>query len=181
MKKKLFRLIIIIAIILIGSFGYKVNNTYASYISSDIDGIDTSKYPGYKEALQKIKQDHPNWTIKLLYTGLDWDYAVESERTGHGSSPKSLIQNTYNASWFCYENECVDQSYDVSQNWKCASKTAIAYMMDPRNSLDEGYIFQFQNLDSSTGLQSEIATMVKRNFLRERFIHKCYYDCSKYI
>ena len=34
----------------------------------------------------------------------------------------------------------------VEDVWKCASTAAVAYYMDPRNSLNENYIFQFEQL-----------------------------------
>ena len=101
----------------------------ASYTSYDIKGIDTSKYSGYKELLQKIQSQYPNWKIKLLYTGLDWNYVIEQERQGHGSSPKSLIYDTYDEAWRCQEPSCKGVKYDVSKRWYCASRQAVEYMI----------------------------------------------------
>ena len=47
---------------------------------SNFSVINTSKYKGYKEALQKLQQQHPNWTIKLVYTGLKWDDVLDAEQ-----------------------------------------------------------------------------------------------------
>ncbi len=146
-------------------FMIHINQVEASYSSYDINGMDAGRYPGYKELLQKTQAQHPNWKIKLFYTGLDWNYAVENERTGHGGSPKSLIQDTYDHSWFCTEDICKDRGYDVSGRWRCASKQAIEYMMDPRNSLTADYIFQFQDLGSSEGTRGEIEKMVEGTFI----------------
>ena len=38
---------------------------------SNFSGMDTSKYPGYKEALTKLQEAHPNWTIKLVMFQMD--------------------------------------------------------------------------------------------------------------
>ena len=57
--------------------------------------------------------------------------------------------------------------YDVSKRWYCASQVAIEYMMDPRNSLDEDYIFQFQDLSSSVGDRKAIEKMVEGTFLNK--------------
>ncbi len=163
LPKKIMGIAVGIGLIFLGSInGNKVEAAYTSY---DINGINASAYPGVKEQLQKVQAQYPNWKIKLLYTGIDWNYALESERVGHGGSPKSLIHKTYDDSWFCTESTCINRTYDVSGNWKCASKQAIAYMMDPRNSLTADYIFQFQDLGSSTGTRSEIERMVAGSFI----------------
>ena len=144
---------------------FATNISHAAYTSYDINGIDESKYPGYKALLQQIQSQYPNWKIKLLYTGLDWNYVIENERTGHGTSPKSLIYDTYDEAWRCHEQGCYGVKYDISKRWYCASKEAIEYMMDPRNSLDASYIFQFQDLSSSVGDRSAIEKMVQGTFL----------------
>ena len=130
--------------------------------SSNFTDLDESKYPGYKEKLQKLQNEHPNWIITIDYTGLDWNTVLNNEdvlvtdRDGNVSA-RSLTQ---------YTNEW--RSGDPTQyesGWYRASRAAIAYMMDPRNSLDEGYEFQFQELGTSQGTYSEIATMIDGTFL----------------
>ena len=135
----------------------------AAWESYDINGIDETKYPGYKSQIQAMQSQHPNWTFKVLYTGLNWNDVIAGEYVGHGGSPSSLIQNTYSGEWIC--PICGYKTYDVSQTWYCASKEAISYMMDPRNSLTEAWTFQFQDLSSSSGTKSEITTMVSGTFL----------------
>lgn len=34
--------------------------------------IDSSKYPGIAEAVDKLTSQHPNWQFEVLYTGLDF-------------------------------------------------------------------------------------------------------------
>ena len=94
-------LIILIAFFMIGLVSGKLNTTYAASTSYDINAIDESKYPGYKSALQSLQAQYPNWKIKLLYTGLDWNEVIENEYTGHLSSPKNLIYDTYTGEWIC--------------------------------------------------------------------------------
>ena len=156
-------MITIFIFLVICLLGMHISN--ASYTSYDIKGIDTSKYSGYKELLQKIQSQYPNWKIKLLYTGLDWNYVIEQERQGHGSSPKSLIYDTYDEAWRCQEPSCKGVKYDVSKRWYCASRQAVEYMMDPRNSLDAAYIFQFQDLSSSVGDREAVKKMTENTFL----------------
>ena len=164
-------------------FGILLINNYSdsAYITGNTSGIDEDKYPGYKDKIQQLEREHPNWDIKLLYTGLDWNYVLDNECTGHGYSPKSLIYDTYEEAWRCHEEGCIDRKYDVSGRWYCASRPAVAYMMDPRASLDNYYIFQFQDLSSTSGDRDEIEKMVEGSFLdTNSCINAILYAADKY-
>ena len=110
------------------------NETYAvsQSISSDINGINESLYPGFKEKIKTLQAQYPNWTFKVLYTDLNWSDVIANEYTGHDVSPRNMIQatNNYQGQWICpicsYKNG----------SWRCASQAAIEYMMDPKNSLN---------------------------------------------
>lgn len=69
---------------------------------------------------------------------MDWSEVIIAESTGyHG---RNVVPSTRADAWKCACNKTVE---DV---WKCASTAAVAYYMDPRNSLNENYIFQFEQL-----------------------------------
>ena len=129
----------------------------------DFSSLDESKYPGYKQALQQLQNQHPNWNIRVLYTGLDWNDVINAEDQVVSGSPKSLIHEYYGNQSAEWRNGT--EKYDVSQEYYRASRKAIEYMMDPRNSLQAAWIFQFQDLSSSTGTREEIARMVSGTFL----------------
>lgn len=98
------------------------------------------KYPGYSTLLDDLLEEHPNWTFTILFTGLDWDTVIKNETTAaHG---RNLVQNK-SGEWVC--PVCGDKPYD-NGSWRCASASTVSYYMDPRNSLYEDYIFQFENL-----------------------------------
>lgn len=129
----------------------------------DYSSIDNSKYPGFKTRLEQLKSKYPNWKIRVMYTGLDWNSVIDNEYGfSEQGTPRSLIQSPWLNEWKSSED---DNKYDVSQNWYRASKKGIAYMMDPRNSLEEEWIFQFQNLGSSSGTYQDIAKMVEGTYL----------------
>ena len=133
----------------------KINKKIQSYTS-----IDETAYPGFKEALQKLKNAHPNWNIKVYYTNIKWEDFINEEDKIIGGSPRSLTQAPYLNEW-----AKGDEKYDVSQSWYRATKSAIRYMADARNSLDEAWFFQFQDLSSSSGTKNEIKKMVQGTFL----------------
>lgn len=60
--------------------------------TKDFSEIDESKYPGYKEYLEKLQAQHPNWIIKIKYTGLDWYTVLDNEDMLVNGQPKSLTQ-----------------------------------------------------------------------------------------
>ena len=126
----------------------------------DFTTIDESKYPGFKSELQKLKNKHPNWNIKVYYTNIKWeDFINEEDKMIYGS-PRSLTQYPYLNEW-CKGTE----KYDVNQDWYRATKSAIRYMADPRNSMSEAWFFQFQDLSSSSGTRTEIEKMTEGTFL----------------
>jgi len=161
MKKKLLISIFIIAIIYI-IFGMLGNCAFANtpgILTSDINGVDEAKYPGYKNLINEIKANHPNYIFLVYYTGMDWNEALTTEYQGHGTSPLNLFQVSanYNGMWQC--PLCGTTKYD-NGSWCCASKEALAYMMDPRNSLNESDLFQFKDLEGSDVSYEDIARVV---------------------
>ena len=129
------------------------NTSYASTLSSDVNSLDDSKYPGIKSMIQSLQKSHPSWKFQIEYTGLEFDDVILNECQGHGVSPRNLspaFNNSYSGSWIC--PICGQKLYD-SEKWYCASEMAVKYMIDPRNSLNENDVFQFLDLsytDNST-------------------------------
>lgn len=162
--RRLFSVIILIIIISTIIITLLQNRTYAvtQSISSDIDGINESEYPGYKELIKKLQSQYPNWKIRVCYTNLDWNEVIANEYTGHGSSPRNLVPASYSSDWTC--SICGNKAYD-NGTWKCASESAIKYMMDPRNFLNVENIFQFEELTDSGYEVNKVREMVVGTFL----------------
>ena len=139
-NKNVLKIIIIMLILIIINVIASSNQIVnaASY-SSDINGIDESKYPGYKDKINELKKIYPN--IQVFYTGLDWNTVIENERV----HSRNLVPKEYGEEWRC--EICGDKTYD--SGWYCASDSAVAYLMDPRVYLTNTGIFQFQKLDNS--------------------------------
>lgn len=166
-NKSIILLVVIITLILyiLLAFTPIVNNkSYAAdlapgSLSRDVDAIDDSIYPGYKSLIKDMQSKHSNYTFLLYYTGLSWDEVLVTEYKGHGRSPNNLVQvsNNYNGMWIC--PLCGSQKYD-NGSWCCASLEALAYMMDPRNSINDSDIFQFKDLEGSDVTYDDIARAV---------------------
>ena len=148
LKNSSLKLIVISVIaIMIFALGFyrpvKADSYRYDYNGSNLN---TGAYPGFKEQLDALKAAHPNWTFKIMETGLDWNNTIIAESSQNGNSPYSLIQSKSGA-WLC--SDCGTRGYD-SGSWYHASSAAIKYYMDARNWLnDNGYLFQFLQLGYS--------------------------------
>lgn len=167
-NKKIVLINLIFAIIILLS-----NISYAGILSSDIDGIDDSRYPKIKNMIKALQNQNPNYNFQLYYTGIDWNEAVTMEYQGHGKSPKNLFSyadGTYarKGKWYC--PICGQKSYDTGR-WYCASKEAIAYMMDPRNSLNSSDIFQFKTLESADASSDNLITAINNKYASYSYIN----------
>ena len=129
-----------------------------------------SKYPGYETLIKKLQEAHPNWEFEILETGLDWNETIVAESTkDHG---KNVVPKNRPDAWKCSCDKTVEYA------WKCASTAAVAYYMDPRNSLNENYIFQFEQLtyDSEIQVREGVEIILKPcNYMQGKVT---YYDTN---
>lgn len=156
---------------------YAVTYTYTAN-SNDLPNDFEQKYPGYTEVLNNMIKSHPNWTFKLYETGLDWETVINSEYQGHWSSPKNLVPSNYSSEWIC--SICGTREYDTSGRWYCASRGAIEHVMDPRNSVTEGNIFQYLLLANDTNITKEQVTAMasKISYLNNQEIINGIYEAA---
>lgn len=166
MKKiiSIFLIVILLSAFLIVNILQSIfaeSNRYAY----DGSNLDTSKYPGFKEKLDTLKANHPNWKFIIMETGLDFEQVIKAQYTGHLGTPKNLIQGK-TGEWIC--SICGDRVYDTG-NWKCASEQAIRYYMDTRNCLvDSPYLFQFLATDYLETTDDKVYGSLNGTFLYSR-------------
>lgn len=116
---------------------------------------DIEQFPeSYRPALEALKQKHPNWTFVRQNTGLDFQAVINNELQGG----KSLVYKSYGD--YCKEGQ-------HSPNWYFASEDVLKLYMDPRNSLHENAIFQFEQLTYNESYHTEAAveTFLKNTFM----------------
>lgn len=155
------------------------NSVYAGTLSDDIEGIDEAKYPGYKSLINELKAKYPGtYNFKLYYTGIDWNTAITAEYQGHKGSPLNLfnIGDNYTGKWYC--PICGTQSYD-NGSLCCASREAIAYMLDPRNSINDASVFQFKSLEEPDVEIEDLNRIVQGTFLANAECVQAIYDASR--
>ncbi len=106
---------------------------------------------GYKPYLRYLHSIHENWTFTPLYTKYDFNEGVTVENnvssievsSGHCASPVQITE----------------------KNWCIATKEAVAFFMDPRNFLNETYIFMFENLGFKEVDESLIKGVLSGTFM----------------
>lgn len=108
--------------------------------------MDSQGFPeSYKPYLRDMHDAHPNWIFTAQHTGLDWDYVLEEEcllgrNLVHAEAPdswKSCEKGAYDA--------LNDYWYGLDGTWVAASREIIAYYLDPRNFINDSFIFMFEN------------------------------------
>ena len=156
--KKVRNFIIAVIVLIIISIGVQMiieESKKQKYVEYNGENLNEAKYPGFKELIDNLLKEHPNWTFTLFYTKLDWNEVIENE--GHSDTrlyPLNLIpeSNDYKEDWRCEIDK--DKRFD-NGTWMCASDKAIKYKMDSRNILNDDNIFQFKELNYVEGAQTE--------------------------
>lgn len=121
----------------------------------------------YKTALRTLHEKYPKWTFRAVHTGLKWQDVIAAEsKTG-----LNLVSKSAAASW----KSTAGTAYDWKKNvwytfdggkWAAASEELICYFMDPRNFLDETYIFQFESLEYEKYQNTDgIRELLKSSFM----------------
>ncbi len=123
--------------------------------------IDSQKYPGYKEKIENLMEQYPNWNFEFLYTGINFSDAVAGE---YAVRSANLVPTSYGGEWISGTT-----LYDTG--WYGASEKAIARFMDPRNFLNEVDVFQFQDVNdylygvcALEGIQEQVNNSFLKNY-----------------
>lgn len=163
-------------------YKYQYSSSKAGYICSDYVKVQTitsnsefeayltaQGFPeSYKPALRVLHASHPQWVFKAVKVGYNWSDALTKEsKVGinlvSSSSPvsyRSTEAGSYNSStksWTTFDG-----------GWYAASKTVVAYYMDPRNFLNEDGIYQFmkQTYDSGSQNANTVEAVIKGSFMQ---------------
>ena len=94
----------------------------------------------YKPYLLELKKKYPNWHFVALYTNLDWKYVIDNENI----FGKNLVPKSYSDRW--KNTKPGQHNVEVDSGWVDSSRRAVEYAMDPRNFLNNVWIFQFEGL-----------------------------------
>lgn len=141
---------------------YTTNMNFENYLNSQ--GFPES----YKEGLRQLHAEYPNWVFTAQHTNLNWEDVIDNESivgrnlvySSSLSSWKSTADGAYNwdtSTWPGFD----------SSSYVAASDQIIRYYMDPRNFMDDKYVFQFlvHNYDPLAQTAEGLSAMVKGTFL----------------
>lgn len=121
----------------------------------------------YKPYLRKLHEQHPKWIFTAQKLGVDWNTALKEECV----VGRNLVHSSALASWKSMEKSAYDFNggywYGLDGSWVAASKEIIMYYMDPRNFLNDTYIFMFENqsYDPSYQTESGVKTILADTFM----------------
>lgn len=156
--------------------GY-VSAAYVQLTSSGSQGSSDADFEGYmtkqgfpesyKPYLRKLHEQHPKWIFTAQKLGVDWNTALKEECV----VGRNLVHSSALASWKSMEKGAYDFNggywYGLDGSWVAASKEIIMYYMDPRNFLNDTYIFMFENqsYDPSYQTESGVKTILADTFM----------------
>ena len=118
---------------------------------------DIEQFPAsYQASLKALKDKHPNWVFVPMNTGLDWNTVIANEIGGG----KSLVHKSF-------PDYMKEGAYD-NGSWYYASEEVLKLYMDPRNSLTEDAIFQFEQLTYNETYHTEeaVAAFLDNTFMK---------------
>lgn len=141
---------------------YKPDSNFESYLSGQ--GFPES----YKPALRQLHAKYPNWVFKAQKVTPDWNTVIREESV----VTRNLVARSSVSSWKSTATGAYDWNSSTwpgfdGSSWVAASEDIIKYYMDPRNFLDETYIFQFmvQSYNSNTFTREGLTSMMTGTFL----------------
>ena len=121
----------------------------------------------YKPYLRTLHEQHPKWIFTAQKLGVNWNTALKEECV----VGRNLVHSSALASWKSMEKGAYDFKggywYGLDGSWVAASEEIIMYYMDPRNFLNDTYIFMFENqsYDPSYQTESGVKTILADTFM----------------
>ena len=129
----------------------------------------------YQTYIDKVKEKYPNATFKAVYTGLDWSTVLKHE-SYEVKSGISLVPSSYGSEW-----KKDGKNIYKDGNFVVASKAGVAYVLDPRNSLYEREIFQFEGLIYNANITTSVIEKVIASSPMVGTYAKKYKNAGKWI
>ena len=153
------------------AFNTRVDITVPDYVHDEEfeKWLNEQAFPeSYKVKLRSLHMLYPNWVFYADHVTDSWS-TVLSKMSGLGTK---LVHGTSNNAWKSMEKG----AYNWAENewvtgwdtgyWVAADSRVVAYYLDPRNFLDEEYIFMFYN----QGLSDRDNMDTLKRFLKGTFM-----------
>ena len=118
----------------------------------------------YKLYLRRLHALHPNWKFVIDNTNLDFKSSVQAE----SKIGQSAISHLYPS--LIYKDSSNPNGIIVDgSSWYAPCYDAVAYYFDPRNFLQEKYIFMFQSLVYNSDQDKNVSDILKGSFMDSSF------------
>ncbi len=129
----------------------------------------------YREALRELHAKYPNWKFVANNFDLTFKEAVEAQYgVADVKKTRKWVEFKYGGNEWRdmrgYDSQ-TDTWVTLESRWTYASRSAIEYFMDPRNSLNEDMIFAFmqQSYQEDEKTQDNLRTIIKGTFLEKGY------------
>ena len=148
--------------------------TYEEYLTALEFPLD------YIPKLVLLHEKYPDWDFRVMTTEIDFNNLVKLEYDGYSKgwslmwdSNRTLDGYKSFDSWsYNYLTDTFNQKFEGGgSNWYIPSKQTISYYLDPRNFLDERYIFMFEKLSYNSDYHTKagIEVMLKGTFMEGKY------------
>lgn len=131
--------------------------------------LNEQRFPeSYKEGLRQLHAQYPNWIFKAQHTNLDWETVIENESiVGRNLVPNTSVSSWKSTATGAYNWDTSTWPAFDSGGWVAASDGIVRHYMDPRNFLDNTYVFQFllHSYDSSKHTKDGLMQIIQGTFL----------------
>ena len=125
----------------------------------------------YKNLLRTLHETYPNWKFIPHDVGLTFKDAVEAQYgVDNEKNTRKWVEFRYGGNEWrdmrAYDS-ATDKWTTLESRWTYASRAAIEYFMDPRNSLNDEKIFAFalQSYNKETQTKDGLKTVVANTFM----------------
>lgn len=135
------------------STGIGVDGEEGTLVRADSDIL---AFPeSYRSYLAQLKTRHPNWVFVPMNTNIEWETVITEEMRGD----RSWVHSSKPAAW---------KGEQRDKNWYLATRQAVEYCVDPRNFLNEKYIFMFEQLTYNGNYHTVqgVQNIVQNTFMR---------------
>ena len=129
----------------------------------------------YRDSLRALHSKYPNWQFVAHNIDLSFKSAVEAQYgVSNVKDTRKWVEFTYGGNEWrdmrAYDSS-TDKWITLESRWTYASRAAIEYYMDPRNSLDESKIFVFmqQSYKEDEKTTDNLRTVIKGTFLENGY------------
>ena len=123
---------------------------------------------------------HPNWEFVAKNTKYNWNDTINGENIDNRNLVYYTFDDNYRSTDYRYDwsTDKFSRAYG-EPNWYVASKDALKFYMDPRNYLNEKYIFAFETLSFNSIIHNtaSVEAAMKNSFMPK--LYASFYTTDK--